>query len=58
VPWREALALPLDEALDIAEVQWDREDAEKHRHDERMWASLAPYTKDSTQPPEPLKHDD
>jgi hypothetical protein len=58
LPWRDALTLPLADALDVADAQHDQEEIEKHRHDERMWASLAPYSKDSTQPPEPPKQDD
>jgi hypothetical protein len=53
LPWRDALTLPLGEALDIAEDRLDQDALEKHRHDVRTWASLAPYSAEKQpEPPE------
>jgi hypothetical protein len=51
IPWREALAMPLSESLDIAESHLDRLMLQNYRQSESVWASIAPHTTDKLPPP-------
>ena len=52
LPWDATLTTPLRESLSIIEHQMDRDMVAAHRHNEQVWASIAPHVTNKMEAPE------
>ena len=51
------MTMALVDSTAIADSYLDKQAMESYKHNEKLWASLAPYTKNKLKKPEPPKFD-